>query len=226
MKRTIVFLLAFILVVTSIQAQQSQFGFFAGAQASSALYKIAGDKQSVKSKYGFQVGANWKIPFEEHLYFAPAAFYSLKGYEVDLSKPSFPPDPHAVSNDVRLHTLELAFLLQFDFSNQPGHLFLKAGPSLDFQLSGTENYRKDNGDQVNQKMRFGFGDYGRYAASALVQFGYEAPRGLFLFAQYSHGIGSFNNADDGPKIFHRVYGLSIGHYLNRKKIVIDTRNRQ
>lgn len=225
--KKIAFTLAFTGISLFCLAQQSQFGIFAGGQASAARYSIAGEKQSVKSKYGFQLGAGWKIPFEEHLYFAPAAFYSLKGFEVDLNKPSFPPDANAVHNDIRLHTFELAFLLQYDLSRQPGHLFIKAGPSLDFQLSGTEKFRKANGDVVDRKMRFGFGDYGRYAASMLAQLGYEWPGGFYLFGQYSHGMGSFNNADHGPRIVHRVYGLSVGHYLGKKrKIVIDTRNRQ
>lgn len=207
-------------------SQQTQFGIFAGPQASSARYAIDGEKQSTSSKYGFQIGAGWKIPFDNNLYFAPAAFYSLKGYKVDLNRSSYPPDPNALNNDTRLHTLELAFLLQYDLSKTARHMFIKAGPSLDFQLKGTEKYDLRNGTTVDRNMIFSFGDYGRYAASFLFQLGYEAPSGWFVYGQYTHGVGSFNNADHGPKILHRVYGLSFGHFFRKNKLVIDTRNRQ
>jgi hypothetical protein len=52
------------------------------------------------------------------------------------------------------------------------------------------------------------------------------PSGLFVYGQYTHGVGSFNNADGGPKILHRGMGISLGYYFNKKKIVMDTSNRQ
>jgi hypothetical protein len=211
------FFLTFLVTIGVAVQAQSRFGIFAGPQASSARYSIDGEKQSTSYKYGFQLGAGWKIPFDNQLYFAPAAFYSMKGYKVELDRPSYPPDPYATNNDTRLHTFELAFLLQYDLGKKPSHFFLKAGPSLDFQLKGTEKFERSNGSPVDRSMIFSFGDYGRYAASFLFQFGYEAPSGWFGFAQYNHGVGSFNNADHGPKILHRVWGLSVGHYFGKKK---------
>jgi hypothetical protein len=38
-----------------------------------------------------------------------------------------------------------------------------------------------------------------------------------LTTQYTHGIGSINNADFGPGIWHRALGISIGKYINKKK---------
>ncbi len=205
---------------------QSSFAIFAGPQATSAKYTQNGQKQETSSKYGFQLGAGWKIPFDNQLYFTPAAFYSMKGYKVNLTQPSFPPDPEAVNNDLRMHTLELAFLLQYDLGKTANHFFIKAGPSLDFQIKGKEKFDLKNGSRREQDLVFGFGEYGRYAASFLFQLGYEMSSGLFLYGQYTHGVGSFNNADGGPKILHRGLGISLGYYFNKKKIVIDTRNRQ
>jgi hypothetical protein len=205
---------------------QIEFGIFAGPQMTSSKYTVRGEKQSNKYKYGFQAGASLKIPFDNQLYFSPAIFYSLKGYKVTLEQRAFPPDTNAVDNNTTWHTAELAFLLQYDFSKEANHFFIKLGPSLDFQLSGTEKFTLEDNSMVNQKIVFDFTRYGRYAANAIIQLGYEASSGFFVFGQYSHGLGSVNNADLGPRIRHRVINLSMGMYLRRKKIVIDTRNKE
>jgi hypothetical protein len=196
---------------------QYQFGIFGGPQATSAKYVIKGVKQSTSYKVGFQAGAGWKIPFENKLYFAPSIFYSLKGYKVEFSQLPFPPDTSALDNDTRIHTVELGFLLQVDLGNKPDHFFIKGGPSLDFQLFGKETYNLKSNSEIKRDMPFSFGEYGRYAASMLLQFGYETRKGLFVSGQYTHGMGSINNADGGGRIRHRAFGILIGKYLAGKK---------
>jgi hypothetical protein len=203
-------------ILTILGSAQVEVSIFAGPQITSSKYTVNGQKQSNINKYGFQLGTSLKVPFENKLYFSPAAFYSLKGYKVKLNQPSYPPDPLAIDNNTTIHTFELATLLQYDFSNLPNHFFVKLGPSLDFQLYGKEKFNRDDNTIVDQKMVFSFEKYGRYAANILLQLGYETKGGLLLFGQYSHGIGNMNNADGGPRILHRVWGISIGKYLNRK----------
>lgn len=207
----------FSIALLSVHAQgKPDFGIFAGPQISTAKYTILGDKQSVSNKYGFQLGGTMKIPFENRLYFSPMAFYSLKGYKVELSRPSFPPDTLALDNNTTIHTVELAALLQYDFSSKPNHFFLRFGPALDFQLSGREKFNLKNGSAVDRNMIWDFGSYGRYAASAIIQFGYETASGLTLTANYDRGIATINNADGGPKIRHRVFALTVGKYFKKK----------
>ncbi|MEI9808721.1 MAG: hypothetical protein WDO16_13155 [Bacteroidota bacterium] len=49
----------------------------------------------------------------------------------------------AADNNTSIHTFELAFLLQYDLGKNPQHFFIKAGPSLDFQLAGKEKFKPD-----------------------------------------------------------------------------------
>ena len=72
-------------------------------------------------------------------------------------------------------------------------------------------------------MRFAFTEYGRFTAQANLHFGYETGKGLMVFAFYQHGFGSMNNHDGGPKIFHRVIGISAGWLFGRNPLVMDTR---
>jgi hypothetical protein len=215
MKKT--FLTAVMAVAVLICSAQVQFGLFGGPQVTSSKYVINGKKQPGTQKYGFQLGGSLKVPFENKLYFSPAMFYSLKGYKVKFNQHSYFPDSLAVDNNTTIHTFELAPLLQYDFSDHPGHFFVRFGPSIDFQISGKEKYNRSDRTTVDRKMGFSFTQYGRYAASFITQLGYETKDGLLLFAQYSHGIGSMTNADGGPGIWHRVVGISIGKYCNKKK---------
>ena len=214
------------LLITATGGAQSQFGFFIGPQATSSHYTVTGKKQPTDYKYGLQLGMGWKIPFENKLYFAPEIFYSLKGYTVKFSQYAYPPDATATDNNTMIHCGELAALLQIDLGNQPGHCFIKFGPSLDFQLFGKEKFHLLSGSLINRQMKYGYAEYGHYGANAIVQFGYESSSGFSIYAQYSFGLSNLSNVDDGPNIRHRVAGISFGKYLSHKKIVMNTRNKE
>jgi len=205
-----------LIAASSLCYAQVKVGILGGPQITSAKYTVNSKKQETSSKYGFQIGATAKVPFENKLYFSPAAFYSLKGYKVKFNQASYPPDSLAIDNSTTIHTFELAALLQYDFSNKSNHFFVKFGPSLDFQLSGNEKFNRTTNTTIDRKMVFSFTKYGRYGANVLLHFGYET-NGLFISGQYTHGIGSINNADFGPRIWHRAYGISIGKYFGKKK---------
>ena len=208
--------ITFVSVVSVVICKaQNRFGIFAGAQTTTAKYSVADIKQPTKNKYGFNAGVGLKIPFENHLFFSPAAFYSLKGYKVKFNQHAFPPDTTATDNNTSIHTFELAFLLQLDLGSQPGHFFMKAGPSLDFQLAGKEKFHLKNGSLVDRNMPYGFTQYGHYSVNLLMQFGFETKTGFMIFGQYSPGLGNLNNADGGPSIKHRVYGISVGKYFSK-----------
>jgi hypothetical protein len=196
---------------------QNQTGIFFGPQATSASYSVFSIKQDNKTKFGFQAGVNMKVPFEGNLYFAPAAFYSLKGYKVNFTEYSYPPSADAKDNNTTLHTFELAALLQYDLGKNPGHFFIRTGPSLDFQLIGKEKFNLKAGGTVDRNMKFSYVDYGHFSANLLGHFGYETADGFFIFLQYTLGLASINNFDGGPLIRHRAYGISVGRYLHHKK---------
>ena len=154
------------LLISLFAISQVQFNIFAGPQGTAARYTISDVKQKTEMKIGFQAGAGLKVPFENKLYFAPTAFYSMKGYKVTYSLFNALPDIDAKGNNTTFHTFELAFLLQYDFNTSPGHFFIKAGPSLDFQLLGTEKFNLKAGGSVDRKIKFSYSDYARATISA------------------------------------------------------------
>ncbi|HEX7844414.1 MAG TPA: porin family protein [Chitinophagaceae bacterium] len=202
---------------------QVQFGLLAGAQATSADYTIGGKKQETSYKPGGQVGVNFKIPIEGRLSFAPQLFYSMKGYKVKYNRFMYPPDGDAIDNNTTFHNVELALPLQYDFSYSASHWFLRAGPSLDFQLFGREEFTTNSNGKIKRNIPFGYDKYGHYSANAVLHFGYEKSNGFFIYGQYTHGLANISNTDEGPKIRHRAFGISFGKFIKKSKIVLDTR---
>ena len=214
------------LLFTLSASSQIDYGFFAGPQVTDVRYTINDKRQESSLKIGVNAGFQMKVPFDHRLSFAPSIMYNLRGYKVKFDSPVFPPDLSAVDNNTTFHTIELAFLLQHDFKLEPGHLFIRFGPSLDFALFGNEKFNTNTNGTVDRPMKFSFGDYGHYLASAILQFGYEAENGLFFYAHYNYSLTTMNNADYGPGIGNRAAGITIGKYLKRNKIIVDTQNKQ
>ena len=209
--------LLFFCFLSIVSFSQVQWTVFAGPQATSAHYMIKDKKQSTEMKYGFQLGAGLNVQLENRIYFAPQIFYSLKGFKVKLGVPSFPPDLLAIDNNVTMHSFEIAALIQYNFSSDASHFFLRLGPAIDIQLSGKEKFNKSIGEPVSRKMKFSYGDYGRFGANIYVHAGYEMASGLIIYAQYGFGVGSIVNADEGPVVTHRMAGITLGYNLKRKK---------
>ena len=202
---------------------QVQFGVFAGPQKTTARYLVADEKQETSFKTGLQGGVMLKVPFEDQLYFSPAIYYSSKGYRVSLKNPTYPPGENAIGDDVRVHAIEIAPLLNIDLSKERNHLFVRFGPSIDVAVGGKEHIFMNDGKEIEQSMKFANTAYGRFTSAGNLQFGFEAQSGFFVFAHYAQGLGSMNNADHGPIIRHRLFGVSIGAFFGKNPNVIDTR---
>lgn len=197
---------------------QAEFGIFAGPHISTAKYTVKNVKQPTDPKFGFHLGVGLEVAFENKLYFSPALSYSLMGFDVKFNKPSLPPDLLAKDNSIRFHQIDLDFLLQYNFSSKPNHIFFKAGPALHIVMGGREEFNLVTGQHISRKMKYGTsnGDYGPYLASFVVQPGYETLTGFIIYVHYVLGLGSMNNADGGPMILNRVFGITIGKYFRKK----------
>ncbi|HEU4473129.1 MAG TPA: outer membrane beta-barrel protein [Flavisolibacter sp.] len=210
----------------SLAEAQVRWAVFGGPLATSAKYTVGGIRQPADFKPGAMAGVGLKVDFDNQLYFFPAVYYSLKGYKVTLNNPSFPPTEYAKNNNTTIHTLEINPMFHIDLSRQPSHFFVRFGPAVDFAFSGTERFdtvsRAGVSATVERPMVFSFGDYGRISASGNLHLGYQSKSGFMIFGFYAHGIGSMNNADYGPRILHRIVGVSLGWLFPYKKLVFDT----
>src|SRR3982750_2170798 len=119
-------LIVIALLTTLFASSQDQpvFNIFAGPQATTASYSIEGKKQETDMKIGFQAGIGMKVQVENKLYFAPAVYYSMKGYKVVYNTFNTLPDIDAKDNNTTIHTFEMAALLQYDFSANASHFYI------------------------------------------------------------------------------------------------------
>ena len=201
----------------TIFSQQVQFEIFAGPHISSTTYSINSATQPTDTKVGFHLGAGYKIPFDGILFFSPSISYAMRGYTVQFNQPSYPPDLLAIDNNTTFHEIDVDPLLQFDLSKKASHLFIKAGPSFNFILSGKEKYNLATGESIDRTMKFSTtNSYGRYNASLVGQFGFET-KGFIIYAYYLRGLISMNNEEQGPSIYNSMYGLTLGMFLKSKK---------
>lgn len=207
---------ASILFITLSVNSQVRYGLSAGPQVTGVHYTINDKKQESSSKIGVNAGLQMKVPFEGRLSFSPSIMYNLRGYKVKFDSPTFPPDSSAIDNNTTFHTIELAALLQYDFKLEPGHMFIRFGPSLDFALFGNETYNTKMNTTIDRSMKFDFATYGHYLASAIIQFGYEAKNDLYFYAHYNYSLTTMSNADYGAGIGNRAAGITIGKYLKGK----------
>ena len=195
----------------------AQLTLFGGPQTSTAKYIIRGADQTVDSKTGFNAGVSFKTLFEGPVYFSPLLYYNQKGYKVTFNRPAFPPDSNAKNNDVTVHSIELAPLLQINFSKGVSYGFFRFGPSADFAINGSETFDSLNNKRVSRDMVFSFSDYSYVTLSANAQLGFQHKSGFVIFVHYQHGLTNLNNADYGPTIFHRVAGVSVGYKFGKKR---------
>lgn len=224
LKSIIAFILFF--AASTVHAQV-QLAFFAGPQTTSARYLVNNISQPTQYKYGVMAGMAAKVEFENQFYFFPSIYYSLKGYKVTLNNSANPPTEFAKNNNTTIHTIEAAPIFQIDFNKKPSHLFVRFGPAVDFTFAGKEKFDTVSTTglraTISRSMKFSFADYGRITAQAVIHFGYETGKGFMLFAFYEHGFGSMNNADAGPKIFHRIAGISFGWLFGKNSMLFDTK---
>lgn len=207
----------FILSLLFYQDADAQLTVFGGPQISSASYTINQVAQPTKFKTGFMAGVGLRSLLEGPVYFAPLLYYSKKGYDVTFNQRAFPPDSAAKNNSTSINTIELAPLVQINFSKKPSYLFVRFGPAIDFALSGKETFDSTNNKRVSQNMVFDFAAYSYATTSGILQLGYQHKSGLTIFAHYALGLGSLNNADGGPVIRHRVAGISAGWQIGKKR---------
>jgi hypothetical protein len=207
-----------LLAISFSASAQVQMTVFGGPQITSARYSVGDTIQPTQYKTGFMFGAGAKVVFDKGFYFFPAIYYSMKGYKVTLHNPSFPPTELALDNNTTIHTIEIAPLFQIDLSSNTSHFFLRFGPSVDFAFLGREHFDTAmNAPAINRNMKFDFTEYGHFTASANIHIGYESNNGIMVFAQYAYGIGNLNNADGGPRILNRVFGISVGWLFDKIK---------
>lgn len=115
----------FLLILTSVKAQQFQGGFFGGAVAS----QVNGDGLVGFNQPGLQLGAFVALPYKENGTFQMELLYTMKGAR------QLPEDSGSVLYASRLHYADLNLLYRYRYKS----LGFEIGPTLSFLLLASES---------------------------------------------------------------------------------------
>lgn len=201
------FVLFFISQLLNAQDQGAiHLGFRAGYNYGLSVYK-APAKINTNAVHGGYAGVQMKIPFDNHLFFAPQVDVNYRGMTIET------PVVNQYSR-VTEFQLRVAPLLQIDFA-APGEntLFLQFGPSVGFGIKGNQTKQDGSNNPVKSVLKYGYQAYGRYDANAHLGLGYETTGGFRILAEYVYGLGNMINTEFGPELKYRTLSLGVGFRL-------------
>ncbi len=205
--RLFIAFMAFGLIIQTATAQMS-FGVRGGAyrsniQATEGLSNLAPDFKALDN---YTLGAVVELPISSNLYFQPELNYTVKGFGLTANSEfnifNTPLSVGAQANS-RFHYLDVPLLAKAKFGSDAVQLYILAGPSFGYALSGVLETRikalvdiKVSDTDINLESI----DYERFEVSGVVGAGLNIDLNLFqIFAdvRYQHG---FTELYDIPQI--------------------------
>jgi hypothetical protein len=209
MKTTTTLLIA--MMIGSITASaQTNFGITAGATYANMKYN-SGDL-SVKNDYkmGFTAGIFADMAFSKNFSFQPALNFTQKGTK---------DEGDGYSDKITLSYLEVPLNFVYSFQPKQG-LFIGAGPSIAFGLSGKDKW-EENGNSGSDDIKFGSGEdeVKVFELDANFMAGYKMKNGFLVSAGYNLGLTDISNYDDNIEkgsVKSNYFSLKVGWTFHSK----------
>lgn len=213
MKKTIITFISALLLLNYAHAQQSSFGFTAGATFAS--YKVTASSISItsKTKTGFTVGITSSIPMGKSFSFEPALNYLQKGGVIKET---------GTSDKSTFNYLELPLNFVYNAGSAKGKFFVGAGLSVSLGLSGKNKYN-DGSNTETTDIKFGSDeltdDLKPFEAGINFLAGYQFKGGFLVAANYNAGLSNIAVTSDGDnsKAHNRYFGVRIGYMIPGKQ---------
>jgi|SRR5690606_10600572 len=191
------------LVATQTSAQTIGIAPEAGVNFSN----IIGDNTDGNDmKLGFKVGANVNIPLSENLYLSPGLHYSVKGTQNEVTLPIV----GTYTAKTNLGYLEVPINLMYRVPVGAGSVFFSAGPYVAFGIAG--NYTLNDDEKAKVDWGSDLLETNPLDIGINAGIGYELPMGLYLRAQYGHGLTTLSNVKDVKRNNQNIQ-LSLGYNL-------------
>ena len=208
MKKIISLIAIAAIAAQMVQAQKSSFGFTAGATLAKTTAKFAGGSIASESKIGFTAGFVGDIPIGKDFSFMPALNFVQKGSK---SK------QESYESTINLNYIEIPLNLVYRVPGKSGHLFMGAGPSVAYGISGT---MKDNNSTqpTDVKVKFGSSaedDFKPLEIAANFLLGYQFKNGFNIVANYNLGLNNIAPIKE-IKGHNNYFGLRLGMMLSGK----------
>lgn len=204
-----------ILLTTFSINSKAQVGLQAGASFANWTVTPSDGETLFKYKPGFTAGLFTRIPLGTNFSVQPAINFVQKGYMLK---------DNSTTDKANLNYIEIP--VNFVYALKNNGLFIGAGPSVAFGLSGKEKF-EDKSDPSNSEthtIKFGASTddeskLKRTDMGANFIAGYQFPEGLMITANYNIGLSDIHNWDTDNKVSlkNNYFSIRIGYVLRQKK---------
>lgn len=217
-------------VIMAASSSAQSFGLQVGANLGSATIKEDGSGLSIspKSKFGFLIGALAEIPLSSSLHFRPELNFIQKGFKLNISDNSGGIN-YSQENSATMNYLEIPLNVVYNFPAGTHHVFLGAGPTLGYALSGKAK-SKESGTGIptmEEEEDINFGgdevedDFKAIDFGVNILGGFKMNNGLFFKAGYTFGLSNISH-DSETSYKNKGFAFSIGYMF--KKASADSKN--
>lgn len=193
-------------------AQNTKFGFTAGASLANYKIKAAGASITAESKIGITAGMIADIPINKSFSFQPAVNYVQKGTKSEEDWGG----GITVKSSTTVNCIEVPLNFLYNVHGKGGNFFIGAGPSFTYSISGNDKY-DDGSSSTNEKIKFGDSDDDDMKAfdlGANFLTGYCFKNGLLISVNYNTGLSNLVPGEsDGYSVKSSYFGLRLGYML-------------
>ena len=196
-------------------AQDTRFGFTAGAAFANYHSKVDGETDNGNGKTGITAGLLADIPFGKSFSFQPALNFVQKGTQEEETFMGV-----TEKTKLTVNCFELPLNLLYNANSNSGTFFIGGGPSFSFALSGKWKY-EDGTNSLTEDVQFGDDpdndDLKSFEVGVNALTGYRFPNGLFIAAGYNAGLTNLfpGGSDDGTLKSH-YFSVKLGWLLKGK----------
>ncbi len=194
MKKTVLFLVALVVSMTSAFSQVSG-GLKAGMNLANTL--SSEDGWDTDMVIGYHVGAFIDLSISESFSIQPELILSAQG-----SKSTYNDGGTDIEQKLKFSYLNIPILAKVKFANV---FNIHAGPQFGFLMNG-----KMEVEDISLDMKDDLETLDMAIAAGV---GVDLPMGLTLAARYNLGLSDIAKENDGDKIKNGVFQLSVGYTL-------------
>jgi hypothetical protein len=210
MKKLIFIQLVFIAVHFSGTAQNTRFGFMAGATSANYKIKSDGSTESQNSKIGIIAGLMADIPISKNFSFQPAANFVQKG-----TKSEYTYNGVTEKSSATVSCIEVPFNFLYNVPGNTGNFFIGAGPSFAFAISGIGK-SDDGSNSTSENLKIGNSeddDIRELTWGQNFTTGYCFKKGFLLSLNYNLGMSNMIPGEtNGDKLKSSYFGLNWVFY--------------
>jgi hypothetical protein len=205
------FLASVVLLAMCWQANYAQvnFGITVGSSIANMQLQDGGEKDQLNYRTGFSAGVYSDIAISKNFFIQPALNFVQKG-----CKETEEFQGETIKSVVNLNCLEIPLNLVFKFPGSAGRLFLGAGPSIAYVLSGKQKI-SSGGSSESEKINIGNNetdDIKPFDAGANFLVGFEFKNGVSISSNYNLGLSNLTTTSaENSSTKNSYIGVKVGY---------------